>query len=140
MPHKGQTRHPLDQSRLYSIHSRARFAALFGLTRHTLDELLTMDRPYSKRVLEEKRKGKVKLRPIQEPRGPLRPIHVVVRKALSRIQPPDFLFCPVKRRSYVSNAAQHVGAKEIRTLDIQTYFASTPESPRLLVLSYDYAL
>jgi retron-type reverse transcriptase len=49
-----------------------------------------------------------------------------VRKALARIQPPDFLFCPVKRRSYVSNAAQHVGAKEIRTLDVQSYFATTP--------------
>jgi retron-type reverse transcriptase len=47
-------------------------------------------------------------------------------KALSRIAPPDFLFCPVKRRSYVDNAAQHIGAKEIRTLDIKAYFPSTP--------------
>jgi hypothetical protein len=49
-------------------------------------------------------------------RGDLRPIHIAVRKALSRIEPPDFLFCPVKRRSYVSNAAQHISAKEVRTL------------------------
>ena len=46
---------------------------------------------------------------------------------LSRIEPPDFLFCPVKRRSYVSNAARHIGAKNVRTLDVKTYFPSTPQ-------------
>jgi hypothetical protein len=128
MPRSEPKRHPLDQSRFYMVQSRAKLAELFGLTRATLDEVLAIENPYSKRMHEEKRKrnGKVKIRPIQEPRGPLRPIHVVVRKALSRIAPPDFLFCPVKRRSYVSNAAQHAGAKEVRTLDVQAYFASTP--------------
>ena len=48
------------------------------------------------------------------------------RRMLSRIEPPEFLFCPVKRRSYVSNAAQHAGAREIRKLDIKAYFPSTP--------------
>ena len=43
-----------------------------------------------------------------------------------RIEPPDFLFCPVKGRSYVTNAALHAGAREIRTLDVAKYFPSTP--------------
>jgi hypothetical protein len=85
-----------------------------------------MEQPYTKRSIEISRNGKTKTRIIQEPRGALRPIHIIVRKALSRIEPPDFLFCPVKRRSYVGNAAQHAGAKEIRTIDIQDYFRSTP--------------
>ncbi len=42
------------------------------------------------------------------------------------LEPPEFLFCPVKRRSYASNAAQHVGAKELRMIDIKAYFPSTP--------------
>jgi hypothetical protein len=128
MPRSEPKRHPLKQSRLYAVQSRAKLAALFGLTRATLDEVLAIENPYVKRMLEETRKRKTKFRPIQEPRGPLRPIHIVVRKALSRIAPPDFLFCPVKRRSYVSNAAQHAGAKEVRTLDVQAYFASTPRA------------
>ena len=126
MPRSEAKRHPLDQSQFFAIQSRAKLAGLFGLTRATLDEVLDMERPYSTRSFEQNRNGKIKVRIIQEPRGLLRPIHIVVRKALSRIEPPDFLFCPVKRRSYVTNAAQHIAAKEVRTLDIHAYFPSTP--------------
>jgi hypothetical protein len=126
MPHSSPKRHPLHQSRLYAVQSRAKLAELFGLTRTTLNAVLAAERPYSERSMELTRNGKTKVRVIQEPRGVLRAIHTTVRKMLSRIDPPDFLFCPVKRRSYVSNAAQHAGAKEIRTLDIQAYFPSTP--------------
>jgi hypothetical protein len=126
MPRSVPKRHPLDQSRLYAVQSRARLAALFGLTRASLDAVLAMVHPYSERMKDITRNGKTKPRFIQEPRGDLRPIHAYVCKALSRIEPPDFLFCPVKRRSYVMNAAQHAGAKEVRTLDIKAYFPSTP--------------
>lgn len=119
-------RHPLNQSRLYAVQSRAVLASRFGLTRAGLDTVLAMERPYSERTKDIIRNGKTKTRFIQEPRGELRPIHAYVRKTLSRIEPPDFLFCPVKRRSYVTNAAQHVGAKEVRTIDIKAYFPSTP--------------
>jgi hypothetical protein len=116
MPDSALKRHPLDQSRLYDLQSRAKLAALFGLTRASLNEVLATERPFSQRQKQIERNGKIKVRMIQEPRGMLRPIHASVKKALSRIDPPDFLFCPVKRRSYVSNAAQHVGAKVVRTL------------------------
>ena len=116
-------RHPLNQSCFYRVRSRAKLAAIFGLTRTTLDDLLAMERPYSKREMVTK-SGKT--RTIQEPRGPLRPVHARASKLLSRIEPPDFLFCPVKQRSYVSNAAYHSDAREIRKLDVQTYFPSTP--------------
>jgi len=126
MPLKPPNRHPLHQSRLYAVRSRAKLAALFGLTRATLDEVLALARPYSERRIEITHNGKTKERTIREPRGALRPIHITVRKVLSRIEPPEFLFCPVKQRSYVSNAACHVGANEIRKLDIKAYFPSTP--------------
>lgn len=126
MPPSILKRHPLNQSRLYAVQSRGKLAELFGLTRAGLDELLAIERPYSERSIALPRNGKTKIRIIQEPRGALRPIHASVKKALSRIGPPDFLFCPVKRRSYVSNAAQHVEAKVVRTLDIHAYFPSTP--------------
>jgi hypothetical protein len=126
MPHSSPKRHPLPQSRLYAVQSRAKLAEIFGLTRVTLDAALAAERPYNERSIEITRNGKTKVRVIQEPRGALRAIHITVRKMLSRIDPPDFLFCPVKRRSYVSNAARHIGAKEIRTLDIHAYFPSTP--------------
>ncbi|MBW4092463.1 MAG: RNA-directed DNA polymerase [Proteobacteria bacterium] len=126
MPPSLPNRHPLHQSRLYAVQSRAKLAALFGLTRVTLHAVLAEERPFSLRATEITRNGKTKARVIQEPRGNLRPIHIVVRKMLTRIEPPEFLFCPVKQRSYVSNAALHVRAKEIRKLDIHAYFPSTP--------------
>jgi len=119
-------RHPLDQSRFYKVQSRGKLAEIFGLTRAGLDTILAAERPYSHRMKDIARNGKTKARLIQEPRGALRPIHDIVKKALSRIEPPEFLFCPVKRRSYVSNAAQHLNAKVVRTLDIHAYFPSTP--------------
>jgi hypothetical protein len=126
MPRSTPRRHPLDQSRLYAVQSRAKLSDIFGLTRASLDAVLAMEQPYSKRSKEITRNSKTKVRIIQEPCGALRPIHAYVGKALSRIEPPGFLFCPVKRRSYVGNAAQHANAKEIRTLDIHAYFPSTP--------------
>ena len=128
MPRSVPKRHPLDQSKLYSIQSRAKLAALFGLTRTSLGAIVVMDRPYTSWPLRGERNGKVKIRIIQQPRGGRREIHAYVSRALSRIAPPDFLFCPVIRRSYVSNAVQHAGAKEIRTLDVKAYFASTPSN------------
>ena len=126
MPHSTLKRHPLNQSRLYAVQSRGKLAELFGLTRSGLGDLLRIERPYSQRAIELTRNGKTKVRTIQEPRGALRSIHATVRRALSQIEPPDFLFCPVKRRSYVSNAAQHVGSRVVRKLDIRAYFPSTP--------------
>ena len=120
-------RHPINQSRLFRVRSRAKLAALFGISMRELQNIVSMERPYSQRQIDTGKNGKVKLREVQEPRGALRPIHDRVRSLLSRIEPPDFLFCPVKRRSYVDNAARHLGARQVRTLDVVTYFPSTPE-------------
>lgn len=120
-------RHPLNQSIFFRVKTRAKLASIFGIAVPDLRALGRLERPYNQWVMEEKKKGKVKLRPIQEPRGPLRPVHERVGSLLSKIEPPDFLFCPVKRRSYISNAAHHLGAKQVRTLDIKNFFPSTPE-------------
>ncbi len=119
--------HPLNQSLLYKITTRRKLAAVFGMTEAALQSIIAMPKPFSSRDLEITRNGVTKVRHVQEPRGPLRPVHNRVRRLLSRIEPPAFLFCPVKGRCYVTNAALHAGAKEIRKLDIQKYFPSTPE-------------
>lgn len=122
MPRKG---YPINQSPLYKLQSRAKLAEKFGLTRAGLDALLKIEKPFNSRDIVLTRNGKTKTRFIQEPRGEWRAVHATIRRLLSRIEPPDFLFCPVKRRSYVGNAAQHLHGHEVRTLDIQNYFPST---------------
>lgn len=126
MPRRAPKFHPLNQSPLYSIQSRAKLAEFFGLTQTKLHEVLDNPISYSDRAIEILRNGKRKTRTIQEPRGHLRPIHEKIARTLSRVQPPDFLFCPVRGRSYVDNAARHNGMKEVRTLDVKEYFPSTP--------------
>src|SRR3546814_14941861 len=52
---------------------------------------------------------------------------------LARIEPPSFLFCPVKGRCYVSNAARHRGNRVVHCLDIKKFF---PNTPRVRVIAF----
>jgi hypothetical protein len=118
--------HKLDQSALYKLRSRKKLAHLLSLTPAALKQIIDTPATYREDAIEVKRpNGKIKIRQIQEPRGLLRAIHERAKHLLSRIEPPGFLFCPVKRRSYVGNAAQHASAAEIRTVDVKDYFTST---------------
>ncbi|WP_204508338.1 reverse transcriptase family protein [Aestuariivirga litoralis] len=65
-------------------------------------------------------------RGVENPRRDLKLVQARIARLLSRITPPDYLFCPVKGRSYVSNAAHHAGQRIVRCLDIRKYFPSTP--------------
>ena len=69
-----------------------------------------------------------KKRHIEEPKQRLKWIHKRIENVLNQIFPPDYLFCPVKRRSYVTNARQHRDAFEVHCLDIKKYFPSTRTS------------
>ena len=63
-------------------------------------------------------------REISAPRDDLKAVQKRIAVLLQRIAPPDFLFAPVAGRSYVDNAATHLGARSIRLLDIEDFFPS----------------
>jgi hypothetical protein len=90
MPRSEPNYHPLNQSRFYAIKSRGKLATLFGHTRKTLHELLSLPRPYTSRTLTQERNGKIKTRLIQEPRGALRPIHKTVVRCHESNRPTSF--------------------------------------------------
>lgn len=118
--------HTLDQSPLYKLRTRKKLADLLQITLLQLHQIVDFETVYREREIETKKSnGKIKVRLTQEPRGSLRTVHERMKRLLSRIEPPGFLFCPVKRRSYVDNAAAHAGASEIRTVDVKDYFTST---------------
>jgi hypothetical protein len=62
---------------------------------------------------------------VDNPRDELKRVQRRIAKLLGRILPPDILYCPVKGRSYVDNAAQHCSHRVIHSLDVQKYFPST---------------
>jgi hypothetical protein len=55
----------------------------------------------------------------------LKIVQATLAKLLTRIEPPDYLFCPVKGRDYIKNAAQHRGNPVVRCLDIRKFFPNT---------------
>ena len=65
-----------------------------------------------------------RFRPIDIPHPSLKALQSRIAKLLSSAVPPDWLFSPVKGRSYVDNAARHVGAVSFCMLDVADYFPS----------------
>lgn len=63
-------------------------------------------------------------RPIDIPDKGLKAVQSRIAGLLARVTPPDWLFSPVKGRSYVDNAARHRGAVAFWLLDIADYFPS----------------
>jgi hypothetical protein len=114
---------PLDQSRLYKVTSPQRLAAILGVG---LDELRAIAvAPNRYRQFEVEKKNGT-MRPVEDPIAPLKRLQGQIAKTLARIEPPAFLFCPVKGRCYVRNAAQHRGNRVVHCLDIKKFFPSTP--------------
>jgi len=116
--------HALEQSSLYRLQRRNRLAELVGLT----DAQLRHVTKYADTLYDEfdqAKKNGSGTRHIENPVKLLKDAQGKLAKLLSRITPPDFLFCPVKKRCYVTNAAQHRGHRVVRSLDIHKYFPNT---------------
>ncbi|MFC3076464.1 reverse transcriptase family protein [Phenylobacterium terrae] len=120
---KERRTYPLNQSPLYKLSNHKRLASLLKLELSTLRRLARSDGSAYRVWTEVNEKGKARL--IENPYPRLKRAQARVAALLRLITPPDFLTCPVKGRSYVSNARYHRGAREIVTLDVSAYFPST---------------
>lgn len=128
VPLKNKTggRYSFDQSPFYKLRSKARLASILKITPSELKaHLQTSNSDYSEFDLTN---PSGKKRHIEEPKPKLKRIHKRIENLLNRIFPPDYLFSPVKRRSYVTNAKQHVTSKQVNVLDIKKYYPSTRAS------------
>lgn len=117
--------YPLDQSPLYKMRRRARLATLLDVTDAELRALAAGDALYSEFDIPKKSGGGT--RHVENPCKPLKRVQAKLAKLLARIEPPEFLFCPVKRRCYVTNAAAHRRNRVVHCLDIRKFFPSTPQ-------------
>lgn len=116
--------YPLHQSPLFKLKSKKRLGALLNLDVKGMQELAkSADELYAEFNVPKKTGG---VRGVENPRRQLKMVQAQIARFLSRIAPPDYLFCPVKGRCYVKNAAQHRGQRVVRCLDIRKYFPSTP--------------
>ncbi len=108
-------------SPFFRLRSRAKLASLLFVSLEKLNSLSLSEDLYFD---FEKRKESGGTRTISAPRDDLKAIQNRIAKLLHRIAPPDYLFAPVAGRSYVDNAARHIGARSLRLLDIEDFFPS----------------
>ena len=124
----------LKDSPFYRLPSRKKLADLLHASRGTLVSVAADEDLYVRfwkhkkhdQWLKHEPSGDLasKYRPIDIPDPRLKAMQSRIAMLLGRIQPPDFLFSPVRGRSYVDNAAQHIGANAFWLLDVADYFPS----------------
>lgn len=115
----------LKQSPLYRLPSRGRLAALLRITPSQLRALENGADLY--REFDIPKKNGSGSRRVENPCRELKLVQAKIARILGRITPPDFLFCPVKRRCYVSNAAAHRNNRVVQCLDLKKFFPNTPQ-------------
>lgn len=111
--------YPLQQCRLFNITSPEALSHRLGVPLKTLEGLAEREDNYSVRQERKRSGGK---RTIEEPKPHLQAIHGRIHALLSRIELPDFVHSVRKGRSYITNAASHVGARSMIKLDVQQFY------------------
>lgn len=114
-------KYTLRDSPFFRLRSKAKLAQLLQISPAKLKKLSTLERGY---VCFTKPKKKGGVREISAPIPPLKAAQSRIAILLSRVAPPDYLFAPVAGRSYVDNAARHIGARSVHLLDIEDFFPS----------------
>ena len=106
-------------SPFYKLKTKKKLAKLLRTSVGKLKRLSDSEKLYSD---FEKEKSSGGFRQISAPHDELKKVHKRIANLLQRIRPPDYLMSPVPGRSYVDNAAYHIGAKSVRQLDIEDFF------------------
>lgn len=121
MPKKRDAYYGEKDGPFFRLRSKAKLASLLHLSVDKMQMLASEDGLYFD---FNKPKSSGGIREISAPRDDLKAVQSRIADLLRRIAPPDYLFAPVKGRSYVDNAAQHQGAASVRLLDIEDFFPS----------------
>ena len=114
-------KYSLRDSPFFRLKSKAKLARVLQVSPSKLKRLCQLESGY---IQFEKPKKKGGTRAISAPIPPLKSVQSRVAVLLGRVATPDYLFAPVEGRSYVDNAARHIGARSIRLLDIVDFFPS----------------
>lgn len=108
-------------SPFFRLKSRKKLASLLFTSKTNLEMLAREENLYIQFPIKKKDGG---VREISAPRSDLKAVQKRIAVLLQRITPPEYLFAPVSGRSYVDNAAVHLGAESVRLLDIEDFYPS----------------
>jgi Reverse transcriptase (RNA-dependent DNA polymerase) len=111
--------HPVEQSSLFRLRGKGRFAQVLGVEWDAVTTLLESE-GYRVWINAQGRE-------IQAPVNWLASVHATLGKLLSRIELPEYLHSK-KGCSYVTNAAQHRGVHPVIKTDISRFYPSVTRS------------
>lgn len=112
---------PAKGTALFRVQSKKRLAEILVAKPATLKKLTNGNELYNCWSAPKKNGG---FRDIEAPFDQLKIVQKRIATLLQAIETPDFLMAPVKTRSYVTNAAQHIGSRSFCLLDIEDFFPS----------------
>jgi len=112
----------LEDSPFYGMKSKHALAKLLFIDVSALERLGQESQTLYRCWQEEKKNGG--FRDIEAPSDYLKARQKRLSEILQRIQVPDYLMSPVKGRSYVHNAAKHIGSRSFCLLDLEDFFPS----------------
>ena len=114
--------HSLESSPFFRLRTKKKLAKLLFTSVSSFPSICAGEERYNS-FTKPKSSG-FGVRPIDAPRPHLKKTQKRIADLLQRIQPPGYLFSPVKGRSYVDNARQHKGAVTRHLLDIEDFYPS----------------
>lgn len=120
----GSKKYNLNDCAFYCVRTKSRLARILKISPKRLKMLANLKGGYSEFSQPKKGGG---VREISAPIPVLKSVQSRIADLLSRVQTPDFLFAPVQGRSYVENAARHIGSNSIHLLDVEDFFPNCTE-------------
>lgn len=135
---KTLTTHDYNQSPFYKLNTKRKLADRLKVGLEELDALQGLRLTYRRAWLHKKTKKWLNeappedqasnYRPIDLPDDRLKSVQKIIGLQLSKITIPDNVYSPVKGRSYVDNAAAHLNADAVYSMDIENYFPNTTKT------------
>lgn len=118
---RNRSQYNISKSPLFRVHSTHVLARCLRLKVNDLADASKFHADYHEGTVQTKGK----MRRTETPVRRTRPVHNRLLVLLSRIQVPSYLHSGTKGRSYVTNAAVHLGSEQTYCVDIADFFSST---------------
>lgn len=120
---KNRTTYKIDQCGLYQVRGKRQLSDRLLTSFHSLQELANSRSSLYREWDVPKASGGTRF--IESPLPQLKRVQARIATLLMRVEPPTFLYCPVKGRDFVMNALLHARARSIWCIDVKDYFRST---------------
>lgn len=117
---RAQKRYEVSCSPLYGLSNKRKLAELLGVDVSMLSRAKCSKLGSQYRIFTDEKTRRF----ITEPVGDLLLIHKRLLKLFCRIAPPDYIHSAIKKRSYKTNAEQHIGGENVLKIDIKKFFPS----------------